>query len=115
MDAYDLPSSYTTLRHHRSSRSPSALSSASAYAAPPPRPSSASRLHQQALHTSTLRKSRSIPVHLTVAGEEESSALPFRLRPEAYRGYTEHDPDCELIQEVSSNLPPSREAPVEAP
>ena len=69
----------------------------------PPHPSSASRLHQQALHTSTLRKSRSIPVHLTVAGEEESSALPFRLRPEAYRGYTEHDPDCELIQEVSSN------------
>ena len=54
------------------------------------------------MHTSTLRKSRSIPVHLTVAGEEESSALPFRLRPEAYRGYTEHDADCELIQEVSS-------------
>ena len=108
MHAYDFPSSsYSTLRHHRSSRSPSALSSASAYAAPPPpRPSSASRLHQQALHTSTLRKSRSIPVHLTVAGEEESSALPFRLRPEAYRGYTEHDPDCELIQEVSSNLLP---------
>ena len=105
MHAYYLPSSYSTLRHHRSSRSPSALSSASAYAAPP-RPSSASRLHQQALHTSTLRKSRSIPVHLTVAGEEESSALPFRLRPEAYRGYTEHDPDCELIQEVSSNHPP---------
>ena len=55
----------------------------------------------QIMHTSTLRKSRSIPVHLTVAGEEESSALPFRLRPEAYRGYTEHDTDCELIQEVS--------------
>ena len=32
----------------------------------------------QIMHTSNLRKSRSIPVHLTVAGEEESSALPFR-------------------------------------
>ncbi len=46
--------------------------------------------------TCSLRKSCSIPVHLTVS-KEDSSELPYSLRPDCFCEASLHEPTCGLV------------------